>query len=73
MTTENRTELTAQIIDEAAKILRDRAAELDRIAERMRSRNDLTYAAEALSVIVQLAMQCRTDLLVTRPLRALGE
>jgi hypothetical protein len=72
MSKEARAELTAQVIDAAAKLLRDKAAELERIAALMRSGDDLTYAAEALGVIAQLPVQCRVDLLVTRPLRALG-
>lgn len=62
---------TAEIIDGAAKVLRDRADALDRVARLMREKNDLSYAAEALSEIVNAPMACRLDLLVLRSHRAL--
>jgi hypothetical protein len=37
----------------------------------MREKHDLTYAAEALSEILNAVQTARIDLLVTRPIRAL--
>lgn len=65
-------EQTARVIDDAAKIMRERAVALERIAANMRSRSDLTYAAEALSEIVNCPASCRVDLLIVRPLREFG-
>lgn len=65
-------EPTAAGIEEAARRLRQAADELDRVATRMREKQDLSYAAEAVSTLVNVPQLARIDLLVTRPLRALG-
>ena len=64
-------EPTAQVIDTAAERFRQTAEELNRLASRMRERNDLTYASEAMMAIINTMQNCRMDLLVTRPIRAL--
>ena len=63
-------EPTAETIDAAAKRFRQTADALDRIAARMRDKNDITYAAEALSEMLNTLQNARLDLLVTRPIRA---
>jgi len=63
-------EPTAETIDAAAKRFRQTADALDRIAERMRDRKDLSYAAEAVSEMLNTLQNSRIDLLVTRPIRA---
>lgn len=60
---------TARAIEDAASVLDDYAADLRRIAERMRNENDLTLAAVALSAIRNCYSNLRIDLLVVRPLR----
>jgi uncharacterized Fe-S cluster-containing radical SAM superfamily enzyme len=63
-------EPTAETIDAAAKRFRQTADALDRIAKRMRSGKDLSYAAEAVSEMLNALQNSRIDLLVTRPIRA---
>lgn len=63
---------TAEALDAAADNMEHAAKEVRRHAASMRAKSDLTYAAEAISVISQLPSQCRLDLFVTRPLRAIG-
>lgn len=65
-------EPTAEVIEEMAGVLEARANDLRNLAKSMRETNDLGYAAEAVSVIKNLTSNLRLDLLVTRPLRALG-
>lgn len=60
---------TAEAIIKNAETLRHYATELERIAENMRTRQDITYAAEALGAITNCMGSLRLDLLVTRPLR----
>lgn len=62
-------EPTAEIIDLMAMRAEDSAKELRRTAKSMRERNDLTYAAEAISTATNLMNLLRLDLLVTRPIR----
>ncbi len=64
---------TADAIEAAADRMQDAANCVRRIAARMRETKDLTYAGEAVSHIAQLPMQCRLDLFVIRPLRALNQ
>lgn len=66
-------EPTAETIDAAAKMFRQTADALDRIAEKMRDRKDLSYAAEAVSEMLYTLQNSRIDLLVTRPIRAFRE
>ena len=62
---------TADAIDAAADRVADASAALRRTAKRMRESGDLSYAGEAVYVVAQLPMQCRLDLFVIRPLRAI--
>ena len=62
---------TADAIDAAADRMTSAADELRRMSKRMREMRDLSYAGEAISVVAQLPMQCRLDLFVIRPLRAI--
>lgn len=64
---------TAEAIEAAANVLRKKADDLVRLADRMRAYKDLNVAADAINEIACLPQQCRIDLLVTRPLRALGQ
>ena len=64
---------TAEALEAAADRMESAAGEVRRIAKRMRENRDLTYAGEAISVIAQLPGQCRLDLFVVRPLRAIPE
>lgn len=64
-------EPTAQTISDAAKRFRHTAYALERVAEKMRERQDLSYAAEAISEILNALQNSRIDLMVTRPIRAL--
>jgi hypothetical protein len=61
---------TAAAIDVAANNFRYVADRLESIATKMRERNDITYASEAVSEIVNAISNSRIDLLVTRPIRA---
>ena len=65
-------EPTAKTICSASERIRECADHLDGIAKNMREKNDLTYAAEAVTEIVNTFSNLRLDLLVTRPIRALG-
>lgn len=62
---------TADVIEAAADRMASAAGDVRKIAQRMRETGDLTYAGEAISVVAQLPMQCRLDLFVVRPLRAM--
>jgi len=64
-------EPTAQVIDAAADRMCQAAEKLVRIAKNMRDRNDLNYAAEAVSEILNAVQNCDIDLLAVRPIRAL--
>lgn len=65
-------EPTAQVIDSMVAELEARAQELRRHARDLRKSGDLGYAMEAINVIKNLNANVRTDLLIARPLRALG-
>lgn len=62
-------EPTAQIIDNMADNLIRYAADLKRLALRMRENKDLTYTSEAINTITNCILNLRLDLLITRPLR----
>lgn len=62
---------TSKAIEEAADRLEEAAREVRRIAKRMVDSGDLSYAGEAASTVAQVMGQCRLDLFVVRPLRAL--
>lgn len=64
--------MTAGAIDAAADNLERAAREIRNQARMMRDDGDLTRAAEVVSIVAQMPAQCRLDLLVTRPMRALG-
>ncbi len=63
---------TAEALESAADRMESAAGEVRRIAKRMRETRDLTCAGEAASAVAQLPGQCRLDLFVVRPLRALA-
>ncbi|MCL4723300.1 MAG: hypothetical protein KJZ90_03415 [Rhodocyclaceae bacterium] len=65
-------EPTAKVIDDLAEDLRRRAIELDRTAADLRKTGDFDYASIVLQTAIS-AQNMRLDLLVTRPLRALGK
>ena len=62
---------TAEVIREMAESMRHYAAEMDTIANKMERSEDLAYAADALLAIRNMNANLRTDLMVTRPLRAI--
>jgi tRNA(Ser,Leu) C12 N-acetylase TAN1 len=62
---------TAEAMENAANRMRQSADELDRLAARMQERGDLSYASVGINVIVNCLSNCRLDLFVTRPIRAL--
>lgn len=62
-------EPTAEVIDDMAQAALYRANELQQIAKKMRERNDISYASEAISTARNLLGDMRLDLLITRPLR----
>lgn len=64
-------EPTASAIELAAREMTSSSEVLMRIAAKMRERNDISYASDAMSEILTIPGRCRTDLLVTRPIRAL--
>jgi len=64
---------TAEIIMMMASRFRDSAKELDRIAEQMLKRNDLSYASEAFMTAFNTLQNSRLDLLITRPIRSLEQ
>lgn len=72
MTTVLNVEPTAKAVEEMADLIEAKARDLRGIAQSMRVKNDLTYAAEAANVIATTMGSLRIDLLITRPLRELG-
>ena len=62
-------EPTAQVIDQAAARFRQAAVDLEQLAAKMRAKQDLEYAAEAISTAHNAIQNARLDLLVTRPMR----
>ena len=62
-------EPTAEIIEQAAKQLRQAAVDLDRMAANMRQRNDLEYASQAFMAVQSAVQNSRLDLLISRPIR----
>lgn len=65
-------EPTAEIIEGMAAELEAKARELRLIAKRARETSDVTYAAEAAAVVMNIMGTLRLDLLIRRPLRELG-
>lgn len=65
-------EPTAKVIDEMASMLDEKALELRQIAKSMREDKDLSYAAEAATLLRGMMGNLRFDLLVTRVLRGQG-
>ena len=61
---------TVDAITEAAKEFRNTADKLDKIAQSMSKKVDLSYTAEAIIVMTNALNVARIDLLVTRPIRA---
>lgn len=65
-------ESTAEIIDKMAEELEYKAKELRRTAADMRKEQSLEYASIAMQTVASVFQNMRLDLLVSRPLRALG-
>lgn len=65
-------EPTVKTILAAAERMHEAGDHLNGIAKNMQEKNDLSYAAEAMTEIVNTMANLRLDLLVTRPIRALG-
>lgn len=65
-------EPTAEAIELMAARMRESADELSRLAAHVRTTGELSTASEALNCVANLLPNLRMDLLVTRPLRALG-
>jgi hypothetical protein len=66
---EMETKPTVEVMMEMAGRMRDYADNMERVAQKMEEREDLTYASEAIGVIQNLFLNLRIDLLVTRPMR----
>jgi hypothetical protein len=62
---------TAVLLDEMASKMRSAADEMESLAKRMKTENDITLAAEGANVISNLFPNLRLDLLVSRPIRAM--
>lgn len=60
---------TAEVIEKMANLMRENAIDLERIAAKMRDRQDISYAAEAINIVTNSMNNLRLDLLITRPLR----
>lgn len=65
-------EPTATAIDDMAGHLEASAERLRHVSRAMREDGDLTRAADAASAIATLLPRLRLDLLIVRPLRAVG-
>lgn len=65
-------ELTAQVIDQMVVVLRNAERDLQRVAEQMRAKRDLSYAADAACMVMNIPHNLRVDLLVARPVRELS-
>jgi hypothetical protein len=64
-------EPTAQHLEAMARALVTRAAELERLAGRLRETQNLEIAPEALNIYAGLVNELRLDLVVSRPVRSL--
>lgn len=62
-------EPTALAIDQAANAYRKAADEMQQLAIRMRDKQDISYAADAITIGLSAVQNARFDLLLTRPLR----
>jgi len=62
---------TAEAIGEMSSVLFRYSEELRQIRKKLLESNDLTYAAQAVTAVVNCMLNCRLDLLVTRPIRSL--
>lgn len=61
---------TVEAVEAMARRLREGAMELEALAAKLKSAQDVELAAEAVAVVVNLVPNLRLDLLVTRPLKA---
>lgn len=64
-------EATAEAIDDMIRYLEGTVKALKRIAAKMRERQNIEYAGEAINEVSNMFMNLRLDLLVVRPIRAL--
>ena len=64
---------TADHIDNMVKIMEYSGDQLKRVALKMRETGDLSYSAEAINIVANTVTNLRLDLLISRPLRDLGE
>lgn len=61
---------TAEVLDEMAADFARASRNMERLATQMRERDDMSYAADAMTEVRNTFANLRTDLLVTRPIRA---
>lgn len=61
---------TVEAVEAMARRLREGAMELEALAAKLKSAQDVELVAEAVAVVVNLVPNLRLDLLVTRPLKA---
>jgi hypothetical protein len=59
---------TAQVVEHAARVAQDLAVRLNAIAQSMREKNDLSYAAEVVLEVTNAMQSFHLDQMVTRPL-----
>jgi hypothetical protein len=64
------TKMVFELFLNAANRLEEAAADMRRLGERITD-DDLSYATEAVNLLVQLPQQCRCDLFAERPRRAM--
>ncbi len=63
-------EMTAEVIDDMVRYLEGTIKTLKRLAEKMRERQRIDYASDAMQEVSNMFLNLRMDLLVTRPIRA---
>ena len=66
-------EPTIQVVRDMARVLRSNAVELDKVCDNIRSTQDVSHVCEALTIITNIFLQCRLDLIVVKSCRALKE
>lgn len=62
---------TAEAIEGTARTAKELSDRLYRLAEQMRTKDDISYASEAISEVTSAVGNFRIDLYVTRPIREL--
>ena len=61
---------TVESIRDLAMVLQRASKDLINVAEKMANEQDITYAAEAMTIYANVILNARLDLIVLRPIRA---